>query len=216
MRKTLAAAGLVLAACAAHAQSLPGEYNVEGRDFNGKAYSGQLRISAAGPVFRLKYSDNRTIRGMGIQRGNQLFTAWGPSDKCTVSALEVTANGGMEGSWSDLAHDSVGTETMKKQAGAPDKMDGTYVSAGRTPDGEKYDGLTTVETRGQVFRFTYKDDSTNQTGVGIRQGQGVGVAYGGKNCGISVYTIATDGTLTGPYAEPGDNRIGVETIRKTR
>lgn len=205
--------GLLMAALQAQAQNLPGTYQVEGRDFDGKAYTGQLRIAAAGPVFRLTYSDNRTMRGMGIQRGNQLFTAWGPNDKCTVSALEIKPDGSMEGPWADLGHAAIGTEALRKQAGAPGAVDGTYASSGRTPEGQSYDGVTTVEARGQVFRVTFKDSDGTQTGVAIRQGQSLGVAYGGNRCGVSVYTIGSDGVLSGPYADPRDQRLGLETIR---
>jgi hypothetical protein len=206
------AAGVV----SAQAQSLPGDYVVEGRDFNGKAYTGKLRISADGPVFRLVYTEDRTLRGMGIQRGNQLFTAWGATRKCTVSALEIKGDGNLEGPWGDLERSALGTESLRKQAGAPGQVDGTYASKGRTPDGESYDGVTTIETRGQVLRVTFKDNDGNQSGVAIRQGQALAVAYGGSRCGVSVYTIAADGTLSGPYADPSDNRLGLETIRRAR
>ena len=210
----MAAFTLLAAAAGAQAQSLPGSYTVEGRDFDGKAYTGRLQIAAAGPVFRLTYSDSRTLRGMGIQKGNQLFTAWGPNNKCTVSALEIKSDGNLEGPWADLGHNSLGTELLKKQAGAPGAVDGTYASSGRTPEGEAYDGVTTITTRGQAFRVTFKDSDGTQNGVAIRQGNALAVAYGGAKCGISVYTIGGDGTLSGPYAEPGDNRLGLETIKR--
>lgn len=211
-----AALALVCVTGLAQAQSLPGEYTVEGRDTSGRAYTGQLRIVAAGPVFRLTYSDNRTLRGMGIQRGNQLFTAWGPSKSCTVSALEIKPDGSMEGPWGDLDKNALGTESMRKQAGAPGQVEGTYTSSGRTPDGESYDGVTTITTRGQTLRVQYRDSTTNDTGVALRQGNALAVAYGGDRCGVSVYTINADGTLTGPYAEPTDERLGLETIRRLR
>jgi hypothetical protein len=207
---------LALSATAATAQGVVGKYTVEGRDFDGKSYSGELTIQAAGPVYRLRYSDGRTMRGMGILRGQQLFTAWGPNDRCTVSALLVGADGNMEGPWGDLAHDALGSETLRRQSGGGERLDGSYVSAGRTPDGEKYDGLVTFQTQGQTYRVRYKDDSSDSSGVAIRQGAGVGVAYGGNRCGISIYQINADGTLSGPYAEPGVGKLGVETLRRAR
>lgn len=201
---------------ALQAQSLPGDYIVEGRDFDGKAYTGRLRITAAGPVFRMAYTEDRTLRGMGIQRGNQLFTAWGPNSKCTVSALEIKGDGNLEGPWGDLERNALGTESLQKQAGAGGQVDGTYASRGRTPDGESYDGITTIAASGAVFKVNFKDNDGNQPGVAIRQGQALAVAYGGNRCGVSVYTIAPDGTLSGPYAAPTDNRLGLETIRRAR
>jgi hypothetical protein len=211
----IAALALAGAAAVATAQ-VPGDYVVDGRDFDGKAYTGKLKIAAAGSVFRLTYSEGGTLRGMGIQRGNQLFTAWGPNNKCTVSALEVKADGNLEGPWADLGNTALGTESLRKQAGAPGNVDGTYASSGRTPQGESYDGVTTIASRGQVFRVAFKDNDGTQNGVAIRQGQSLAVAYGGAKCGVSVYTIGADGTLSGPYADPSDNRLGLETIRKAK
>jgi len=42
----------------------------------------------------------------------------------------------------------------------------------------------------------------------------VGVAYGGNNCGVSIYAVAADGSLSGPYAEPGHGNLGTETLRR--
>jgi hypothetical protein len=75
--------------------------------------------------------------------------------------------------------------------------------------------ITTIETRGQTLRVTFKDSDGTQNGVGIRQGQALAVAYGGNRCGVSVYTIGADGTLSGPYADPRDQRLGLETIRRS-
>src|SRR5688572_4361330 len=209
----IVALALAGAAAVATAQ-VPGDYVVDGRDFDGKAYTGKLKIAAAGSVFRLTYSEGGTLRGMGIQRGNQLFTAWGPNSKCTVSALEIKADGSLEGPWGDLERSALGSESLHKQAGAPGQVDGTYTSKGRTPDGESYDGVTTIEARGQVFKVNFKDNDGNQPGVAIRQGQSLAVAYGGSRCGVSVYTINADGSLAGPYADPRDSRLGTETIRR--
>ena len=210
----LCAIALAAGVAGAQAQALPGNYVVDGRDFDGKAYSGKLKIVAAGPVFRLTYSEGGTLRGMGIQRGNLLFTAWGPNNKCTVSALEVKGDGSLEGPWADLGSAALGTELLRKQAGANGQVEGTYASSGRTPQGESYDGVTTVATRGQVLRVSFKDNDGTQNGVGILKGQFVGVAYGGAKCGVSIYTINADGSLNGPFADPSDQRLGLETIRK--
>ncbi len=209
-----AACALSLLAAPATAQSMAGNYSVTGKDFDGQSYTGSLRIVEAGPVLRLTYSDGKTQRGMGIQRGNQLFASWGPSSKCTVSALEIQANGNMSGPWGDLNNNSLGTERMTKQAGAPDRVDGTYESVGKNPEGESYDGVATITANGQTFRVVYKDDNDTLNGVGIRQGNALAVSYGGARCGVSIYSLAADGSLSGPYGEFGDGRLGLETLQK--
>ncbi len=209
----VAAAALALSTLAV-AQSLPGNYVVTGKDFDGQPYTGSLRITEAGQVFRLTYSDGKTQRGMGIQRGNQLFASWGPSNKCTLSAMDIQAGGKLAGPWGDLDHTTLGIERLTKQAGAPDKLEGTYESVGKDANGQAYDGITTITANGQTFRVVYKDSASVYNGVGIRQGNGLAVSYGGARCGVSIYSMATDGSLSGPYAEFGDGRLGLETLKK--
>ncbi len=212
----LATAALALSALAnlTTAQSLPGNYSVTGKDFDGQPYTGSLRIAAAGSVFRLTYSDGKTQRGMGIQRGNQLFASWGPSNKCTLSALEIQAGGNLGGPWGDLDNTALGIERLNKQAGEPDKLEGTYEAVGKDAQGQAYDGITTITANGQTFRVIYKDSSSQYDGVGIRQGNALAVSYGGARCGVSIYSVAADGSLSGPYAEFGEGRLGLETLKK--
>jgi hypothetical protein len=69
--------GFVAIASQVMAQTPAGDYSLSGKDDNGESYSGQLRIVVDGPVFRLTFTDGKIERGMGIQRGNLLFTSGG-------------------------------------------------------------------------------------------------------------------------------------------
>jgi hypothetical protein len=180
----------------------------------GSSYSGQVTIKQDGPVFRLSFEDGRTVRGMGIQRADYLFTAWGPSNKCTVSALEIKPDGSLEGPWGDLSRSKLGTETMKRQSGDQSSMVGTFASSGLDPDGFSYAGVTTIEARGTIFKVTHNSEGETDVGVGIKAGNYFAVSYGGERCGVTAYQIRGDGTMSGVYAEYGQARAGSSELVK--
>ncbi len=210
----LLALGLLSASLVSAQVNLPGEYTVTGKDFAGQAFTGKLSIVQRQAVYRMTYRDGRTQRGMGIQRGNALFAAWGPNISCTVSALEIGADGNMSGPWGDLDQNILGTENLKRQSGAPSDVVGTFESSGKTPTGESYSGVTTIERRGAVFKVTFRGDGDVQEGVGVRLGNYLSVSYGGKNCGVTAYDIKADGSLVGVFAAFGESRVGSEEMRK--
>lgn len=197
-----------------HAAGIEGDYSVKGQDPAGKTYSGKLTIKADGPVFRLTYKDGNTLRGMGIQRGDNLFAAWGPSNKCTVSALEIKADGNLEGPWGDLSNSKLGTETLKRQSGADNNVPGTFSSSGVDPDGHSYAGVTTIEARGAIYKVTFKSEGEKYDGVGVKHGNYLAVSYGGEKCGVTAYSIKGDNTMNGVYAEYGQAKAGREEMVK--
>lgn len=212
---TTAFLALTLSASLAQAQNVAGRYQVEGRNFDGGTYSGMLTIAADGPAFRLTFSDGRTQRGMGIQRGPHLVAAFGPGS-CIVAAMEMGDDGSMQGAWGEVARSALGTERLRKQAGPAGQPEGTYAADGRSASGDAYEGVTTITARGQTYRVSYKDSGSQQSGVGVTHGRVLGVAYGGADCVVSVYAIGADGNLTGRWADPGDSRVGLETVKRQR
>lgn len=210
----IASATLSLSSGMAQAAGIEGDYTLKGKSANGSSYAGKLRVSAAGPVYRLSYQDNRTLRGMGVQRGNNLFAAWGPNDACTVSALEIRSDGSLEGPWGDLSHNKLGTETLKRQSGAPSDVAGTYASSGLDPDGNAYQGITTIEARGAIYKVVFKGGGENYEGVAVKHAGYLAVSYGGEKCGVTAYGIRPDNTMSGIYAEYGTSGTGTEEMVK--
>jgi hypothetical protein len=213
---TFLLATMLTAAGYCQAQVATGQYELSGKDPSGESYSGRLTIVAVGPVFRLTFTDGKIERGMGVQRGNQLFTSWGPNNRCSISALIVQENGDMRGPWGDLDHSALGTEALSKQAGAPGALEGTYEAAGKDPDGRAYEGITTVTTLGQSLKFVFKDGTSTINGHGVRVGSSVAVSYGDSSCRVSLYTINPDGSLSGPYAKFGERALSIERLSRTR
>lgn len=212
--KLSGAISLSVCTLAAQAAGIEGGYTVKGVDVTGAQYAGKLTVTASGPVFRLLYKDTKTVRGMGIQRGNNLFAAWGPSDKCMVSALEMESGGGMSGPWGDLVKSRLGSEKWKRQSGAADGLLGSYAVDGVDQEGNAYPGVATVEARGNLFKVTFKSGGETFRGVGVRHGNYFAISYGGDKCGVTAYSIRPDNSMVGVYAEYGANKMGTEEITR--
>ncbi len=191
-----------------------GKYRVKGRDSSGSAYEGRLTVTADSAIYRLTYRDGKTQRGAGILRDNTLFAAWGPSDKCSISALTVNPDGSMEGPWADNGHNKLGNETFKRQSGAKGGLIGSYSSNGIDPEGNEYSGIATIEARGSLFKVTYKSGGETFIGVAARQGNYLAISYGGSKCGLTVYTVKGDNTMSGIFAEFGSSAAGTEEAVK--
>jgi hypothetical protein len=192
--------------------NVAGQYNVKGKDFAGQAYEGKLTISSVGPVYRLSYRDGRTERGMGILRGDTLFAAWGPSKRCSVSALEIK-DGYLEGPWGDLDRNALGSETLTRNSGSG--VVGVYSVSGKDPEGVDYAGTTTIDQRGDVFKVSFSGDGQTWEGVAIRLGNHLAVSYGGPKCRVTAYRLDSQtNTLSGHYAEYGESRLGSEKMTK--
>ncbi len=214
IRHLAVAVMLCLPFAATQAAGIEGNYTVKGVDVQGENYVGKMTITAAGPVFRLLYKDTKTYRGMGIQRGNNLFAAWGPSDKCMVSALEVKPDGNMDGPWGDLVNPKLGTEKWQRQSGAPNTVLGTYAIDGVDQEGNAYPAVGTIIARGNLFKVTVKSGGETFLGVGVRHGNYLSISYGGNKCGVTAYSIRPDNSMTGVYAEYGANKVGTEELTR--
>lgn len=210
--KLFLALGCALTLSSAHAGGIEGKYTVKGVDVDGAKYTGKLNVTASGPVFRLVYKDTKTIRGMGIQRGNNLFAAWGPSDKCMVSALEVDSGGNMSGPWGDLVKSQLGSEKWQRQSGSPGSLLGSYAVEGLDQEGNAYPGVATVEARGSLFKVIFKSGGETFRGVGVRHANYFAISYGGDKCGVTAYSIRPDNSMTGVYAEYGAKNMGTEEV----
>jgi hypothetical protein len=209
---------VIAAACClplslAHAADPAGKYKVKGKDASGAAYEGKLAIVADAAIYRLTYKDGKTQRGAGILRDDNLFAAWGPSDKCSISALEVKADGSMEGPWADVGHNKLGSETFKRQSGPKGEVAGSYSSSGIDPEGNSYSGMATIEKRGALYKVTYKSGGETFLGVGATFGKYLAISYGGPKCGLTAYSQKGN-NLSGVFAQYNDTSAGTEEAIK--
>jgi hypothetical protein len=97
-----------------------------------------------------------------------------------------------------------------------DELDGRYQASGTTPKGKPYSGEVQIEQLGGLHVILWKlADGEAYKGLGIRQGDVLGAAYGPADTkfGIVVYRV-NGGTLTGVWADSRDlkSELGKETL----
>jgi hypothetical protein len=97
-----------------------------------------------------------------------------------------------------------------------DELVGKYQAAGTTPQGKPYSGEVQVEQLGGLHVLLWRlADGEAYKGLGIRQGDVLGAAYGPADTkfGIVVYRV-NGGTLTGIWADSHDlkSELGKETL----
>lgn len=102
-------------------------------------------------------------------------------------------------------------------AAAADEMVGRYTADGTTPQGKSYAGDVQIEQLGALHVVLWKlQGSEAYKGVGIRQGDVLGAAYGGPDTkfGLVVYKI-NGGTLEGRWVDSRDlkSELGLETLQ---
>jgi|AraplaMF_Col_mMF_1032025.scaffolds.fasta_scaffold00092_79 hypothetical protein len=99
---------------------------------------------------------------------------------------------------------------------AADDLIGRYDGMGSTPDNKNYKASVEIQEQGQVYIVLWKlADGAAYEGIGLRQGDTLGSAYGphGSKFGLYVYQIS-GGTLTGTWADSTDlkSELGRETL----
>jgi hypothetical protein len=99
---------------------------------------------------------------------------------------------------------------------AADDFAGRYAAAGATPNGKAYKGDVQIEQVGALHVVLWKlQDGEAYKGIGIRQGDVLGAAYGvgDTKFGVVVYKI-DGGRLTGVWADSRDlkSELGKETL----
>ncbi len=121
------------------------------------------------------------------------------------------------------ANNSNATASNTSRSESPSTTDtdisGNYDTTGTNPDGgTPYKADLTVTKRDQVYQFSWKSGDTNYDGVGVTTGNSAAVAYttgkNGEGCGVVLYKINPDGSMTGKVGYWGENRM--ETEQATR
>ncbi|MBK6751428.1 MAG: hypothetical protein IPG67_15875 [Acidobacteria bacterium] len=97
---------------------------------------------------------------------------------------------------------------------------GKYDAVGSNPDGGgEYKAELTVTPRDDVYQFTWASGSKSYDGVGVLSDNRVAVSYtegaNGKGCGVSLFKIAADGSMTSKNGYWGENKMETETATRT-
>jgi hypothetical protein len=89
---------------------------------------------------------------------------------------------------------------------------GTYFCEGTNSDGSAYHGVVTIARRADAYYLRWElQPAVSAFGVGLREGDTLGVSYYGPNTGIIVYRIEGE-RLIGRWTVPGANDLASETL----
>jgi len=94
-------------------------------------------------------------------------------------------------------------------------ISGSFVITGSAANGmEPYTGSLTVAPKGDNYEFRWSTTKGSRIGTGVQMGNAVAVSFaatgGGKGCGVVLYKIDSDGTLSGVSTGWGDEKFGKE------
>jgi hypothetical protein len=197
------------------AANVAGRYNVTGRNQNGTPYRGTLTITARGPVFNLAWQTGQNYEGTGIAQPGSLAVGWGGAT-CTVASYRILPDGTLEGQWTTVGQEGLGTERATRTGGAAaggGDIAGNYTVAGSGPNvrnAGNYTGTLTITQRGSVYQFSWNTQNLQFEGIGIRQGNTVAVGWGTGQCGVVNYQIEANNNMRGIWGVYGQNQTGSE------
>lgn len=92
------------------------------------------------------------------------------------------------------------------------------VSGTAANDAEPYNGVLTVSPSGDVYEFRWSLNKGTFVGTGLQLGNVAAVSFaktgGGKGCGVTVYKIASDGSMEGRTAQWNEPKFGTEKVTR--
>lgn len=119
MGRTLILAGalLALASPAAMAQSIGGDYTVEGTNLNGSNYSGTAKIVLTSETTCEIYwsTGPSTSQGICMRNGNAFSAGYVLGEAIGLVIYQVREDGSMEGLWTIAGQAGTGTEKLTPQ-----------------------------------------------------------------------------------------------------
>jgi hypothetical protein len=98
----------------ASAQSLPGKYQVEGKNLDGSAYSGTAEIVATSEVTcRITWqTGSTTSEGICMRNGTSFAAGYALGESIGLVVYEMKPDGSLECAWTIADQDGVGEETL--------------------------------------------------------------------------------------------------------
>ena len=111
----IAGAFILLAGVAsASAQSLPGNYRVEGKNLDGSAYSGTAEIVATSETTcRIAWkTGGTTAAGICMRNGDSFAAGYVLGEAIGLVVYKMMPDGTLEGAWTIADQEGVGEETL--------------------------------------------------------------------------------------------------------
>ena len=93
---------------------LQGEYEITGKNPDGKEYKGKLTVKQEGSGYQFNWTAPSAFEGFGVKQGNTVSVGLG-GKQCGFVAYEVKSDGSLDGKWGGFGTKTFGTETAKKK-----------------------------------------------------------------------------------------------------
>jgi hypothetical protein len=188
-----------------------GSWTIAGTNSSdGSAYSGSVTFEKVGEAYRGTWTIGEQImQGLGFLIDGHLMCGRGSDQGFGAAIYKINNNGTLDGRWVQPgAPEQVGTESA---AGGPlDGLAGIYSVQGVNPgDASTYEGTLTIEISGELYRAAWNIATSQHTGVGIRVGDWLILAWGKDNApmGVIEYDLLGENPQ-GAWGIPGATAIG--------
>lgn len=93
---------------------LEGEYEISGKNPEGKEYKGTLTVSKEGQGYDFKWNAGSVIEGFGIRAGNLVAVGLG-GKQCAFVGYDIEADGTLNGKWGGRTSKTLGTEVATRK-----------------------------------------------------------------------------------------------------
>jgi hypothetical protein len=113
----IAAAVLFTVALPAAAQSLDGRYQVQGKNFDGTAYTGTAEIVSASktPCHIVWHTAGDITKGICMRNGSTFAASYHSGKSIGLVIYDIKPDGSMDGRWTLEDTDGVGSESLTPQ-----------------------------------------------------------------------------------------------------
>lgn len=93
---------------------LEGEYEISGKNPEGKEYKGSLTVTKEGQGYVFAWKAGANIEGFGIRAGNLVAAGLG-GKQCSFLAYDIKRDGTLDGKWGGRTSSVLGTEIATKK-----------------------------------------------------------------------------------------------------
>jgi hypothetical protein len=204
--------------------ALNSSYDVSGRQNDGTAYTGTVKIAASGQVYRLDYCCERQF-GVAIEYQDFLavsYTNENDKNKGDLNLYRRTDNGWI-GAYTDYTDGGLSVEVLSNKGDTPDVPDlrrarsrkpiGKYRMSGTNPNGSTYTGEVEIGASADAFDVSRKigRDEASGTAITFDGALAINVNGGDQPSTAVVGLFVPEGNgFMGVWTKGGGQRLGAE------
>lgn len=208
-------AALAFFSAALPAQSIGGDYRCTGSGPDGAPYTGKVFLKKLeDPIYTLKWDlgASGSYVGTGVFEDNILAAAYGGGKPYGLAIYQVKG-GRLSGKWIIGGQPGIGEESLE----GPEGVGGSYtITSARNTVGNPYTGKVTIAKTGETYAVKWTLTSETYSGIGILVGNTFVVGWGEGSAFGTVIYVKEGATFTGKWAAGGSDKLGNETLTKSR